>query len=658
MKLSFRDRLLFLGIVLTAGPLLLFGGVMWRINHQLRETAWAGVEHATEADLDHIAQNLYRMCENGRNELDRNVREKLASARVVMDEAGAFRLDRQATVRWEARNQFTKAVSNVVLPRALIASTWFGQVRDPAAKVPVVDQVRRLTQATSTIFQRMNAQGDMLRIATNVTGDDGKRAIGTFIPAAGADGQPNAVVSAVLKGETFVGRAFVVNAWYMSAYQPLLDQGRQAAGMLYVGTPESIATEPLRRAIMKIKVGRTGYVWVINTTGANRGHYVISEDGAHDGEDLWDFRDDQGNLVIQEICRKAQALGPDQLASARYRFRGKGNGAAQTKIARIKYFSAWDWAIGVSVEESELYDTVRSVDLISHNGTVLLLTIGLVMVTLGCGAWYFLANGLTRRTDRIIRDLNHASNVMSSGAEQVSSTSRQFAQQAKEQAESNQQVSASLAEVGQTTQRNLEHSLALKQLTEQARSAAENGARQMETMTETMSQIQSAGSDVVKINKIIDEIAFQTNILALNAAVEAARAGETGLGFAVVADEVRNLARRCASAAQETSGKIHNSMRAGEQGVSVSKAVAENLGVIMASSRKLDELAREVATGSEQQSKGIGHVAASAAEINARIRATAQNAEETASRANQFSEQARTLDALATELTQMFQRRG
>jgi len=209
---SFRDKLLVLGIVLTAGPLLLFGSVMWRNNQQLREIAYAGCLHGAEADLDHIAEGVYRLCDDSRTALEHQVRENLYSAKVLMDQAGAMQRDTVDTVSWEARNQFTKAVSTVSLPKVSIGGTWLGQVRDTGTQVPVVDAVRKLTKATSTLFQRINSQGDMLRVATNVVGDDGKRAIGTFIPATGADGQPNPVVSTILRGDTFVGRAFVVNA--------------------------------------------------------------------------------------------------------------------------------------------------------------------------------------------------------------------------------------------------------------------------------------------------------------------------------------------------------------------------------------------------------------------------------------------------------------
>ena len=118
-------------------------------------------------------------------------------------------------------------------------------------------------------------------------------------------------------------------------------------------------------------------------------------------------------------------------------------------------------------------------------------------------------------------------------------------------------------------------------------------------MKASMSAIQASSSEISKIIKTIDEIAFQTNILALNAAVEAARAGEAGLGFAVVADEVRNdLSQRCAAAARETSDRISDSTEKSTQGAQMSEKVATNLSAIVERIRRLDEMVAEIAQAS------------------------------------------------------------
>src|SRR5208283_1061338 len=139
--------------------------------------------------------------------------------------------------------------------------------------------------------------------ATSVPASDGNRAVGTFLPVLNPDGQKNPVLATVLQGKRFVGRAFVVNQWYSAAYEPLTDHAGSIFGMLYVGVSEKTAFDSIRTAIINTKVGKTGYVYVLHAKGAERGHYVVSKDGARDGENLWEARDANGNAFIQRICQ-------------------------------------------------------------------------------------------------------------------------------------------------------------------------------------------------------------------------------------------------------------------------------------------------------------------------------------------------------------------
>ena len=141
-------------------------------------------------------------------------------------------------------------------------------MRTSAWRPPIVDEVTRLVGETATVFQRMNENGDMLRVATTVETLEGKRAIGTYIPAINPDGVENPVISTILKGETYHGRAYVVNAWYLTAYAPLTGWDGNLVGMIYVGVKQKTVEARVRQAILQTKVGRTGYVYVL---GRQRG---------------------------------------------------------------------------------------------------------------------------------------------------------------------------------------------------------------------------------------------------------------------------------------------------------------------------------------------------------------------------------------------------
>ncbi|HWA26923.1 MAG TPA: bacteriohemerythrin [Lacunisphaera sp.] len=235
-------------------------------------------------------------------------------------------------------------------------------------------------------------------------------------------------------------------------------------------------------------------------------------------------------------------------------------------------------------------------------------------------------------------------------ASQVAAGSQDLASGASEQAASLEETSSSLEELASMTRRNADSAESARQLAGETRAAAEIGDRDMVEMRQAMDAIKSSSTDIARIIKTIDEIAFQTNILALNAAVEAARAGEAGAGFAVVADEVRALAQRSATAAKETADKIADSISRSEHGATVSGKVAASLEVIVGKIRKVDELVAGIASASQEQSVGITQINAAVGQMDKVTQANAANAEETASTSVDLNRQAAALRAAVADL--------
>ena len=191
--------------------------------------------------------------------------------------------------------------------------------------------------------------------------------------------------------------------------------------------------------------------------------------------------------------------------------------------------------------------------------------------------------------------------------------------------------------------RNADSARQAKGISSETRTAAEAGTLEVKAMNQAMDAINSSSVGIAQIIKTIDEIAFQTNILALNAAVEAARAGEAGAGFAVVADEVRSLARRSATAAKETGEKIEDSVTKSRQGVTACQQVSARLQEIAAKSRSVDELVGEIAVASSEQTQGIEQVNRAVSQMDQVVQATAAQAEEGASVANELTTQSESL---------------
>jgi len=280
--------------------------------------------------------------------------------------------------------------------------------------------------------------------------------------------------------------------------------------------------------------------------------------------------------------------------------------------------------------------------------TILAGVLGLIV------AWLII-RGITRPILTIARQLATESAQTHSAAVQVSSASQEMADGASRQAAALEESSASLHEMASMTTRNSESAQSAKGLAAEARVSADAGARDMTAMREAMTAIKSSSSEISKIIKTIDEIAFQTNILALNAAVEAARAGEAGAGFAVVAEEVRSLAQRSAQAAKETAAKIEDASAKSEQGASISGQVAGSLDKIVERIRQLDEMVGGIATASAEQSEGINQLNQAVAGMDKITQSNAALAQQSATSAEEMKSQSAEVKVAVNELLHMVQ---
>ncbi|HWQ10206.1 MAG TPA: Cache 3/Cache 2 fusion domain-containing protein, partial [Holophaga sp.] len=402
-NLRMRTKVSLLGtgsVLLTAIALMVLA--VWQ-SGAYNTLAQHEVSGLIEDDLDNITRGAFNLVQTEHEAVQQQVRANLNVARQILSRSGGAAFSPR-TVEWVATDQFTSVSRRVLLPRMLVGGKMLGRTPDAATESPVVDEVTHLTGESATIFQRMNDAGDMLRVATTVRTREGRRAIGTYIPHAGPDGAPNPVVKAVLAGEVYLGRAYVVNAWYITAYEPIRDRTGKTVGMLYVGVKQSTVEARVRQAILQTRVGKTGYVYVVAGKGVDRGHYVISQRGERDGEDLWDSRDSDGRFVIQAIIAKALALRSGQLTTERYRWQNQGEATPRWKIARLAYFAPWDWVIGTSVYEDEL-EAYR--EILERGRAQMMRVMGIAGLVICCGIG-LLGLAVSWTITRPIKEMNAA----------------------------------------------------------------------------------------------------------------------------------------------------------------------------------------------------------------------------------------------------------
>jgi len=259
------------------------------------------------------------------------------------------------------------------------------------------------------------------------------------------------------------------------------------------------------------------------------------------------------------------------------------------------------------------------------------------------GRLYGALEALQTSLGRTVGTVRHGSDAIHEGSRDIASGNQDLSARTEEQAAALQETAASMEQLASTVKQNADNARHASQLAEDASRTAGDGGRVVDEVVATMHEIRESSHQVSDIIKVIDSIAFQTNILALNASVEAARAGEQGRGFAVVAGEVRNLAQRSADASRQIRELIEISVAKVEAGTERADRAGSTMGDIVAAVRKVSDIMDEIAAASAEQSSGIDQVNLAVAQMDEVTQQNAALVQQAAAVAHQVETQAERL---------------
>ncbi len=674
------------------------GTSAWQ-SARFADAARADVEALVDADISRTAQGVHDVVATQGASIAAKVDADLAAARYVLAQSGGFTVGgpREGLVRWEAKNQFSGEVTPLELPPALVGGAWLGQNADPAVPTAVVDQIKSMVGATVTVFQRTGPAGDMLRVATNVQSAAGTRAIGTYIPATNPDGRPNPVLAQVLAGQTYRGNAFVVDSWFVSAYDPILDASGQVVGILYVGV-EQQSQPALRESLEQTAVGDNGFVEVLGGTGDQRGTVLVSRGGERDGESLVDATDANGVPYVQQIVDAAVALEPGEQATVRYVDPDEGPTTAQ-----VTYYAPWDWVITTVARDRDFAGPVEQL----AEGRSAMLTAVVVAAVLVALLGALLARQVGRRltaplerlrarmaeiadgegdltqrmpvsgddevgqlsaafnrfVDKVagtVRDIGGCARQVAVSASGVAAVADGLAGRAARSAEQTQAAQAAASDISAGVSAAAagaeEMGLSISDIARSATEAAQVGSQAAGLARETEGAIAALGTSSAEIGdvvRVIAAVAEQTNLLALNATIEAARAGEAGKGFAVVANEVKELAQEAGRASDDITRRVEAIQADTGSAVGSISRIAEVVHAMNDHQMTIASAVGQQSATTRELTRSVAAAAEGAGSVSATLTTVSTDARDSAADVERARAAAAELDGLSQELSRL-----
>ena len=376
-KISINTKLIVLGLLLVLVPSLIMGIVGY---NAAKKAVYAGVEERLKEQASQISSDVQIVYNLAGDQL----KSDLSLAHEIFYSYGSPYINDEGKMVLEKDGK--KFVVN--------------------DNFEIVDKIKQeMKGGTSTIFMLKDYTGDpqniswpyqkaMYRISTNVLKTDGSRAVGTILS--------QKVYDVIITGKPYYGRAWVVNAWYISGYEPIFNEHNNIIGVLYVGIKEEQFQEAIKANLAKQVVGKSGYMWILDYNGT----YILSKGRQRDGENIWNAKDSDGRLFVQELVNKGKALEVGQNDYLYYPWKNAGETEERMKISGISHFKDWNWVIGSSAYLDD-FGNQGPLRLVRNT----LIAVSIICVLLGIVLVYLVANQISKP----IKSLTATANKINDG---------------------------------------------------------------------------------------------------------------------------------------------------------------------------------------------------------------------------------------------------
>jgi methyl-accepting chemotaxis protein len=562
---TLRTKITGLAIIPALVCSLIFGLLIWATSHSTARLVGAEL-------TNFMAERTSRGCIHGWNTsvvtygyVMETLQADMQTARLLLAKDGGAHLNEGRKQSWPATNEETNQTTAVTAPVLSIGS-W--QAVPDSVAVPL----REISAATGrgvVLFERVNQEGDMLRVAGAAAEIGAHTAVGSFVPARLPNDEPNPILQTVLSGNEYKGRLYLQGGWNTVVCDPLREKAADVFGMLCVGMDNG-GIRSLREELAGNYVGARGSVAVFYVHGKDRGKLLVQPTGiAKDTMAEW----------FPQVLQKSLTT-KDKEVDETTQVHNDATGA--DVVVRFTYFEPFDWAIVLIADSRDLALSSQSVD----TGFRKLLWQTFVIGLVALAAAMLLALRLSKRLIDPMADLTIR---LTSNATSIASSARQQASNVANINTSGNEIATAVNEISATSKELLRAMEQLAEDAEKTSTVANEGSRGLKGLSSSMESLSTATHSITdklttirtKANKInsvvtaITKVADQTNLLSLNAAIEAEKAGEGGAGFAVVAREIRRLADQSALATMEIEQMVEAMQEAVSSGVAQTSELSE-----------------------------------------------------------------------------------